>query len=117
MLDVVILVGIGVCVGIGIGIAIGISIGVAIARSVWDRYVVPDDASRMLGQSVAGRLWDVLYLLWHAVLRFGPNTSELRFPVAFVTDGDRTETAMLKAVAGGGDHGELVVTVMLPEED
>jgi hypothetical protein len=32
-------------------------------------------------------------------------------------NGDHAETVLLKAVAGGGDHGEMVLTVMMPGED
>lgn len=95
----------------------GIACPVAVTRPVWDRYIVPDDASRMLGQSEHGRLWDVVSLLWHAAGRFRPDVPEVRFPVAFVMNGDLAKTVVLKAVAGGGDRGELVLTVMMPGED
>jgi hypothetical protein len=95
----------------------GIACPVAITRAVWARYVVPDDYSRMLGQSEQGRLWDIVFLLWHAALRVGPQRNQLHLPVAFVMHGDRTEMVILKAVAGGGDHGEWVLTVMMPDED
>jgi hypothetical protein len=42
--------------------------------------------------------------------------AEVRFPVAFVLHG-RLHTVELKAMAGPGDEGEMVVTVMLPEKD
>jgi len=95
----------------------GIACPVAITRTVWDRYVVPDAASERLGQSLAGRLWDVVFLLQQAARRLNSQVPEGNLRVAFVMGGGQTETVTLKVVAGGGDDGELVLTVIMPEED
>lgn len=100
-----------------IAIEAGIACPVALTRTVWGDYIVPDEASRMLGQTEEGRLWDVVYLLWHAALRLSPNRPEIHFPVAFVMNGDHAQTVVFKAVAGGGERGELVLTVMMMGED
>ena len=68
-------------------------------------------------QDLQGRLWDVLWMLKLASKRGG---SELYFRLSVVCAnvkprGRRTVT--LKAVCGPGDDGELVITIMLPEED
>ncbi len=96
---------------------VGIACPVAVTRAVWDRYVVPDAVAERLGQSVSGRLWDVVFLLRRAARRLSPQEPEASFRVAFVMGRGKTETVTLKVVAGGGDQGELVLTVMLPEED
>ena len=88
---------------------------VAVTHAVWADYVAPDQDDRELGQSEAGRLWDVLMLLRHVAAR-ATDGAEVRLPVAFVLHG-HLRTVKLKAVAGPGDDGELVVTVMLPDED
>lgn len=91
---------------------------VALTASVFSLYVTPADELRPGGQSMTGRLWDLL-----TVLRFqAKRTSgrELLFTVAFVMPtpkGPRKQNVQLKSVAGPGDHGEPVLTVMLPDED
>ncbi len=95
----------------------GIACPVAVTRTVWDRYVIPDAIVEKLGQCVAGRLWDLAFLLRQVARRVNSEAPEASFRVAFVVSGGKTETVTLKVVAGGGDDGELVLTVMLPDED
>ena len=94
----------------------GFTCAVALTRTVWEQFIVPHDDVRPLGQSEKGRLWDVLFLLRYAVLR-SRESSEVRFEVDFVMEDGVTRTATLNSVAGPGDGGEIVVTVMMPDED
>jgi hypothetical protein len=94
----------------------GILWPVALTSAVWGRCVsVPP---RVEYQDEAGRLWDVLWMLFCAIRRSdgGP---EVRFAVHVRNDNrERTPPLVcLKALCGPGDHGEPVVTVMLPDED
>ncbi|HJT79458.1 MAG TPA: DUF6573 family protein [Gemmataceae bacterium] len=94
----------------------GIRYPVALTRAVWERCVAVPPG--VLYQDEAGRLWDVLWLLAGAVRRGGVGP-EVRFGVHVRNDNrERTPPLVrLKALCGPGDHGEPVVTVMLPDED
>ncbi len=91
----------------------------ACTAAIWT-WIVPstDEASRD-GQSVAGRLWDVLWLALCAIRRSGGG-SMLTFAVIFVRREDgklRRRTVQIKSVCGPGDDMEPVITLMLPDED
>lgn len=105
----------------------GIRFPVALTRTAWERCVTVPKGVRC--QDEAGRLWDVLYCLHHAIradihrsyvtgdhrpgntIRFGVHVRNdnrsRRFP----------PLVQLKSVCGPGDNGEPVITIMLPEED
>jgi len=94
----------------------GIRWPVALTSAAWGRCVtVPPGVEY---QDEAGRLWDVLWLLFCAIRRSdgGP---EVRFGVHVRNDNkERTPPLVrLKALCGPGDNGEPVVTIMLPDED
>jgi hypothetical protein len=93
----------------------GIRYPVALTRAAWGRCVaVP------LGvpcQDEAGRLWDLLWMLRWAIARQGGGSAV--FYGVHVRNDERDGTpplVRLKAVCGPGDHGEAVLTVLLPEE-
>lgn len=66
-------------------------------------------------QDEAGRLWDVVWMLRHALLT---GRGAVRpFKVLVKNDAGPARAVALKAHCGPGDEGEPVVTVMLPEED
>lgn len=74
-------------------------------------------------QSIEGRLWDVLWLLRCANTgRLGREATvsadgtTILFPVR-VLKGKRVRVVKLKSIAGPGDNGEPVITIMLPNED
>jgi hypothetical protein len=95
----------------------GIRRPVALTRAAWERCVrVPPGVAC---QDEAGRLWDVLWLLRCAIPGSSGGAREVRFGVHVRNDNrDRTPPLVrLKAVCGPGDHGEPVITVMLPDED
>jgi hypothetical protein len=93
----------------------GIRYPVALTWAVWERCVsVP---AGVVCQDEAGRLWDVLFLL--ALAARQSKGDVVRFGVHVRNDNseDIPPLVRLKAVCGAGDHGEPVVTVMLPDED
>jgi hypothetical protein len=55
-------------------------------------------------------------LRWAIGRSRGCGGSEIRFDVLCVTDSVRPSRVTLRSVVGAGDDGQLVVTVMLPEE-
>ncbi len=95
---------------------------VAVTRTVWGKYIVPGNGLESLGQSMEGRLWDVLFVAAFAVRRSRRQSpqSAVGFKVDFLmmpATEPVTETVSLKIVCGPGDSAEPVLTVMLPEED
>ncbi len=106
----------------------GIRVPVAVTSAVWDGYISPHYLADLPGQSVEGRLWDLLWMFTLAV-RYARKTSSLQFKTIFITlrehSGDAEgpvrkvdhETVTIKALCGPGDDGEPVITIMLPEED
>jgi len=106
----------------------GIKVPVAVTCAVWNDYLAPSYLDELPGQSVEGRLWDLLWMFSCAARR-SRYTSTVRFRVLFETIKETenidsparkrtlTEDVLLKAVCGPGDEGEPVITIMLPWED
>jgi hypothetical protein len=95
----------------------GIRFPVALTRGVWERCVsVP---AGVVCQDEGGRLWDVVWLLACAIRGTKGNGREVRFGVHVRNDNRDGVPPLirLKAICGPGDHGEPVITVMLPDED
>lgn len=95
----------------------GFNIPVAITRNLLYSYIEPSEACEKIGQSLSGRLIDVLTVLYFNAL--SAKGDRLTFKVAFVMDAEtgRSETVDLLAVVGPGDEGEPVLTIMLPEDE
>lgn len=99
----------------------GFKIPVAATRAVWDQYIewTNEDDKKQTAQHQSGRLWDVLWMLFIACKR-SRDASEIRYYLYVVPRDGRTKRAKkitLKSVIGGGDEGEPVITIMLPNED
>lgn len=90
---------------------------VAVTRSVFNRYVTPDGSARDDGETVMGRLHDMLTVLRFSVKRAEhKDPSVVFFDVKFTVHG-RSRVVRLKSMCGPGDDMEPVITVMLPDED
>ena len=87
----------------------------AVTQRLWAEWIVPPEGDRDTGQSEAGRLWDVVWMLRCAIVRASA-VSSIQYEVLFQRLG-RQRLATLKAVCGPGDNAEPVITVMLPDED
>ena len=103
----------------------GFKVPVALTAAVWDRFVEWDNddvrkEQQSLGQSTAGRLWDVMYMAFYAI-RHSRVGGDVLFYDLHVIERDGFSTTprgiRLKLHSGAGDHGEHVITIMLPEED
>jgi hypothetical protein len=94
----------------------GISFPVALTRAVWERCIAVPPGVEC--QDEAGRLWDVLWMLRCAISR-SAGGSEVRFALHVRNDNrERTPPLVrLRALCGPGDHGEPVITMLMPEED
>lgn len=100
----------------------GFRLPVAITASAWADCVAwtKADSRRQIHQDETGRLWDVLFMASHAIRTEAGSGSRMRFRFYRVPrDGHSVEAnqAVLKLVIGPGDHGDPVVTVLLPDED
>jgi hypothetical protein len=95
----------------------GFGIPVACTSAVWTGYIEPPKGTTELGQCARGRGHDLMWMLYLAIRRAGQSEDRLRFEVIFLQAPHRHETVTLKATCGPGDHGEPVITIMLPEED
>ena len=96
---------------------VGFIVPVACSAAVWHQHIVPPPGTHQLGPSERGRAHDVLFVLFAAIRRLRGGGDQIRFHVVFTTGEDSSESVELKALCGPGDHGEPVVTVLLPPED
>ena len=94
----------------------GFTIPVAVTSAVWADYVTPDPRSVPYGQSVEGRLWDVLWMARCYIRRAQPGQPEILFQVIFIMKERQRRVITLKAVCGPGDNAEPAITIM-PHED
>ena len=86
---------------------------VALTAAVWA--LVEDIPRRYRAwQTVEGRLWDLLWMAYCAIRSAEHSGTELRYTL--LLDHGRRRYLTLKLVTGPGDHGEPVVTIMLPDE-
>lgn len=96
----------------------GLGVPVALTRAAWEDCVRWDPADGGM-QDETGRLWDVLWMTRAAASR-NPATSRADVVLYRVPRSGQGWTqpkkARLVAVIGPGDHGEAVLTLMLPEE-
>ncbi len=95
----------------------GIRFPVFLTRTVFDAYVsVPPNVS---GQDEAGRLWDIVWMLRHAIQR--SRTGVDRIPVALYVRNDDRAAKLVKLIATCGpldiDDPQPAITVMMPDED
>jgi hypothetical protein len=105
----------------------GFKVPVAITRTAWARTIEaggswkPDGDGEVLelkgGQSLTGRLWDVLWMLRGASGK-AANTDRVHFQVLVDVNGDgRREMVGLWALCGPGDDARPVITIVLEGED
>jgi hypothetical protein len=94
----------------------GIRYPAALTATLYHNHIDPDEPLQENGQSVSGRLWDVLIML--RFLAANSNESTLQFDVLFQMKPDsEPEPVKLKAMCHPGDNREPVITIMYPEED
>lgn len=99
----------------------GILYPVAVTDHLWS-YIEPDNLEEMPGQSVSGRLWDLLWM-FATTAKMSRGESRIKYRVIFQKNvgcyglPPVCETVTVIAVCGPGDYGEPVLTLMLPEDD
>ena len=96
----------------------GFKVPVACTSAVWHGYVVPPQATKPLGQSERGRAHDLLWVLFVAIKASkNAKRDQILYRVLFLQAPGKTVEVTLKAHFGPSDDGELVVTIMLPDQD
>ncbi len=94
---------------------------VALTSAAWAECVAWSDAdNEKTHQDERGRLHDVLWMAHVAIRNHSGNNAEILYYLLCVPrDGKSTRAVrtQLKIVAGPGDKGEMVITIMLPNED
>ena len=93
----------------------GFVVPVAVTNGVWSSIVVPPKKAKEQGECETGRLWDVLYIASRRIKEATGN--EVLYHILATNNRGTRKLVQLKAVAGPGDNGELVITIMLPDED
>lgn len=95
---------------------VGFKVHTVVTDHLYGEYVVPTAGLEGEGQSVEGRLHDLLFrtLLAAKAIR---DSDRVEFDVLFLMAPGRWDTAHVVAVIGPGDQGEPVMTIMLPEDD
>lgn len=96
---------------------VGLRYPVAVTDTLYHRYIESTTILESEGQTVNGRLMDVLMLLMFEIKRARGNASELHFKVSFLMDSMKTESVDVWADINGGDDGNPVITIMLEGED
>jgi hypothetical protein len=99
----------------------GITFPVAVTRAAWEdccEWTDSDSKAKPYGQSVQGRLWDVVSMLRYAIRSsHGGNIIHYRLSRIPRPGNGAKKLVTLKSVCGPGDTPDPVITIMLPNED
>ena len=108
----------------------GFVIPVAVTRSVWDECVDwTEESEQGFGQSIDGRLWDVLFMAHWKIKSSREQSEDLLYQLNVIPKDTKAETiteiddftgaklTTLKINIGPGDNAEPVITIMQPNED
>ncbi|MDD1723605.1 MAG: hypothetical protein LUQ07_00595, partial [Methanospirillum sp.] len=98
----------------------GVILPVAVTDNLWG-YVEPGNLAEMPGQSVEGRLWDLLWMFRMSLNSRTRHGDTSRFQILFLTKSERQRPRLEEVTVigrcGPGDDAEPVITLMLPGDD
>jgi hypothetical protein len=95
----------------------GFKYPIAMTSTAFAKTISPIDGGELpSGQSISGRLWDVLTVLRFAIRSAPKNEDRVYFPVS-VWNGHSSDEVNMWAHFGPGDTPEPVITIMLEGED
>lgn len=97
----------------------GIKWPVAMTAAAWAEAVAWDNIN-IAYQGEAGRLWDVVFMASMKLRQGAGVSNRLAYKIVRIPNKFAAETATeleLVMVAGPGDDGQPVITIMLPHED
>lgn len=100
----------------------GIKFPVAVTQAVWNQYIEWEsgDNEKQTYQDQSGRLWDVVWMARHGIIGAKGQATEILFELYCIPRDGQSKQAKpttLKIILGPGDHGEAVLTILLPNED
>lgn len=93
----------------------GFKLPFAISDALYHGYVMPPDGLEGQGQSLEGRLHDLLTLAM-VTARKGLEQDRIEFEVLFLMRPGELEKVLVVLHVGPGDAGEAVLTLCLPED-
>ncbi|WP_043638942.1 DUF6573 family protein [Desulfovibrio sp. TomC] len=96
---------------------VGFKVHTVVTATLYNGYVEPPTGLTGEGQSTAGRLHDLLFLVLCAARKNHAGADRATVRVAFLMAPGKTETVDVIVHIGPGDQGEPVLTLMLPEDD
>ena len=96
---------------------VGFKVHTVVTATLFHGYVEPPTGLEGEGQSTAGRLHDLLFLVLCAARKNHAGADRATVRVAFLMAPGKTETVDVIVHIGPGDQGEPVLTLMLPEDD
>ena len=96
--------------------ATGFKLPTVVTDNLYHHYIEPPEGLAGEGQSVTGRLHDLLTLALFAAKR-AVNSDRVNFKVSFLMAPGHSETVEVIAHIGPGDTAAPVLTIMLPEDD
>jgi hypothetical protein len=95
---------------------LGFRVHTVVTDSLYHGYVVPPDGLEGEGQSVSGRLQDLLFQTLIAASR-QRGVDRVEYEVLFLMAPGRWDTVRVIAHIGPGDQAEPVMTIMLPGDE
>ena len=96
---------------------VGFKVHTVVTATLFHGYLEPPTGLEGEGQSTAGRLHDLLFLVLCAARKNKARADRATVRVAFLMSPGHSETVEVIAHIGPGDQGEPVLTLMLPEDD
>lgn len=93
----------------------GFKVPIAVTNALFEAYLNPTSEEKEMGQSLDGRIWDMLSILFYAA-NGNSNSGILKLEISIMFENGRKDVPF-KSVIGPGDNGEPVITLMLPDED
>jgi hypothetical protein len=95
---------------------VGFKVHTAVSASLYHGYVEPPAGVTGEGQSVTGRLHDLLFLVLCSARKGYQGADRATVRIAFLMGPGRVETVDVIAHIGPGDNAEAVLTLMLAED-
>ena len=94
----------------------GFKLHTVVTDNLYHQYLSPPEDLHGEGQSLAGRLHDLLTIAMVAA-RGNKDSNRVKFEVLFLMRPGQLERVQVIAHVGPGDKGEAVLTLMLPGDD
>lgn len=95
---------------------IGFRIPVAVTSTLYHQYLEPTEEARELGQTLYGRIYEVLTHIIREIREDG-HRCRIRIAESFLMNEKTIDKIQIDCAIDGGDDGKPVITIMFPGED